>query len=157
MFAGIFLSVRPLFRHVVESSSICCYRVSLISYTVFIWISKVYGHTSRIMVAFATLFRSPFSTRLPELRARATTALIIISCSYTFSCFLYLSFFFIRLYVSLSLSFFLLPLFFLLQFFIVTHASTILPHSNNIKEHVRSSTVKFTTRSWRTTIFERKH
>lgn len=72
MFAGIFLSVRPLFRHVVESSSICCYRVSLISYTVFIWISKVYGHTSRIMVAFATLFRSPFSTRfsLPELRAR---------------------------------------------------------------------------------------
>lgn len=124
MFAGIFLSVRPLFRHVVESSSICCYRVSLISYTVFIWISKVYEHTSRIMVAFATLFRSPFSTRfsLPELRARRHHHRYYNILLVHFSP---LSFFFlfIRLHdvsLSLSLSPLLLPLFFLLQFFIVT-------------------------------------
>lgn len=141
MFAGIFLPVRPLFRHVVESSSICCYRVSLISYTVFIWVSKVYGHTSRIMVAFATLFRSPFSTRLPRRSyviygARAT--IIIISCSYrAFLLFIHVFYYTVPL----------LSLFFLLQFFTVYVASTILPHSNNIKEHVRSSTVKFMTRS----------
>ena len=122
MFAGIFLSVRPLFRHVVESSSICCYRVSLISYTVFIWISKVYGHTSRIMVAFATLFRSPFSTRfsLPELRARRHHHRYYNILLVHFSPF-YLSFSFLSVYTTfLSLSLFLLPLFFLLQFFIVT-------------------------------------
>lgn len=144
MFAGIFLSVRPLFRHVVESSSICCYRVSLISYTVFIWISKVYGHTSRIMVAFATLFRSPFSTRfsLPELRARRhhhryyNILLVHFSPLPLFFLFIHTCF------SSLSPSPFFSP-----PIFHRYVASTILPHSNNIKEHVRSSTVKFTTRS----------
>lgn len=133
MFAGIFLSVRPLFRHVVESSSICCYRVSLISYTVFIWISKVYGHTSRIMVAFATLFRSPFSTRLPELRARRYYNILLVHFSLP-------PFLFLSLHVSPS-PFFSPPIFHRYV------ASTILPHSNNIKEHVRSSAVKFMTRS----------
>lgn len=119
MFAGIFLSVRPLFRHVVESSSICCYRVSLISYTVFIWISKVYGHTSRIMVAFATLFRSPFSTRfsLPELRARRHHHRYYNILLVHFSP---LSFFFLFIRLHDVSPLFLFPLFFLLQFFIVT-------------------------------------
>lgn len=144
MFAGIFLSVRPLFRHVVESSSICCYRVSLISYTVFIWISKVYEHTSRIMVAFATLFRSPFSTRfsLPELRARRHHHRYYNILLVHFSP-LPLFFLFIRTrFSSLSPSPFFSP-----PIFHRYVASTILPHSNNIKEHVRSSTVKFMTRS----------
>lgn len=84
MFAGIFLSVRPLFRHVVESSSICCYRVSLISYTVFIWLPKVYEQASRIVLHLQRRFvLLPFFLKLLELFV--PTASAVFHCSYSSS------------------------------------------------------------------------